>query len=112
MPRSKVVTVNGKQVNVKEYKIRELREDVLPRLTSAMDNMKIEEIATKNLGDVIPILEGKLVEFFPELTEADIDEAYPSEIEALIEAWVDVNFTGLKRIYRPVLALAKMGAQL
>jgi len=106
MPRSKIVTVNGKSITIKESKIKELKEDVIPRLSGITDS---KGLAGKEVKDIIPILESKLVEFFPEITEADIEEAYPSEIEALVEAWIEVNFTGLKKIYRPVLALAKMG---
>lgn len=106
MPRSKTVTVNGKQINVKEYKVRELREDVLPKITDLLDG---EKLGSKELPDLVPLLESKLVELFPGLTEADIEESYSSEIEALIEAWVDVNFTGLKKVYRPLLSFAQMG---
>lgn len=106
MPRSKVVTVNGKQITVKEYKIKELREDFLPKLASVLD---MQELAGKEMKDLVPLFESKLAEFFPELTEADIEESYPSEIEALIEALIEVNFTGLKKIYQPLLSLARAG---
>lgn len=106
MPRSQLVTINGKKITVKEFKIRELREDVLPKLSNIVD---VKDMEVKETKDLIPVFESKLTEIFPEITEADIEESYPSEIEALIEAWVNVNFTGLKKLYRPVLALAKMG---
>jgi len=106
MPRSKIVTINGKQITVKEHKIKELREEIIPKITAVLDT---QEIASKGIKDLVPIFESKIVEFFPKVTEADIDESYPSEIEALIEAWVEVNFTGLKKLYRPLLSLAQMG---
>jgi hypothetical protein len=106
MPRNKTVTINGKQVIVREHKIKELRENIIPKLSSFMD---MQELAGKEIKDIIPLFEARLADFFPEITEADIDEAYPSEIEALLEAWIDVNFFGLKKIYKPVLSLARMG---
>jgi len=106
MPRNKTVTINGKQVTVREHKIKELREDIIPKLSSFMD---MQKLAGKEIKDIIPFFEARLAEFFPEITEADIDEAYPSEIEALLETWIDVNFFGLKKIYKPVLSLAQMG---
>lgn len=105
MPRNKTVTINGKQVTVKEHKIKELREDVIPKLSSFID---MQELTGKDIKDIIPLFEARLAEFFPEITEADIDEAYPSEIENLLETWIDVNFFGLKKIYKPVLSLARM----
>lgn len=102
MPRSQVVTVNGKQITVKELKIRELREEVLPKIDGLFSG---EDLKGKEAKDVFHLFEAKLTEFFPELTEADIEESYPSEIEGLIEAWVSVNFTGLRKLYRPASAL-------
>ena len=107
MPRSKVVTVNGKTITVKESKIRELRDDVMPKLTGSIS---AEELAGKEIKDIVPFLMSKITEIFPEVTEADIEESYMSELEALIEAWVNVNFTGIKRIYKPALALIKMAS--
>jgi hypothetical protein len=60
-----------------------------------------------NITEIIPVFEDKLVEFFPELTPADIGKSYPSEIEALVEAWIAVNFTGLKKVFQPLLSLAR-----
>ena len=106
MPRTETVTVNGKKITVKECKIRELKEDIFPKLTSVMDT---EDLAGKEVKDLIPVFISKITEIFPEITEADIEESYPSEIEALIEAWVNVNFTGLKKLAKQVLVLIKMG---
>ena len=107
MPRNKTVTVNGKQVTVKEHKIREFRENIIPKLSVAFE---AEDLTGKEIKDLIPLLESKLVEIFPEITESDIEESYPSEIEALITAWIDVNFMGLKKIYRPLFAFKKMAS--
>jgi len=42
---------------------------------------------------------------FPELTADDVKNAYPSELETLLEAFVEVNFTGIKRLIGPLMGL-------
>ena len=37
--------------------------------------------------------------------------AYMSEIEALVEAFIDVNFTGIKRLVKPLMNLIQAGIQ-
>ncbi|WP_256846911.1 hypothetical protein [Paenibacillus sp. Pae108] len=107
--RSKTVTVNGKQIVVREHKIKELREEVIPKILGALEN---EDFKDKEVKDLIPLLEQKLSEFFPGLSEADIEEAYPSEIEELITSWVDVNFFGVKKLMKPLLSLTRLGSSL
>lgn len=107
--RTKTVTVNGKQVVVREHKIKELRGEVLPKILGALEG---DDFKNKEVKDLIPVLEQKLAEFFPELSEADIEEAYPSEIEELITVWVDVNFFGVKKLMKPILSLTKLGSSL
>ncbi|GGF88495.1 hypothetical protein [Paenibacillus abyssi] len=102
--RTKTVTLNGKQVVVKEQKVKTLREDVAPKLFGILEGA--EDIEMK---DIVPHLEQRIAEFFPELSEADLDEAYPSEIEALIEAYIDVNFGGLKKVMKPLLSFLQKG---
>lgn len=105
--RTKTVTVNGKQVVVKEQKIKELREEVAPKVFAILDTSSVQDMQT---SDWIRLLESRVAEFFPELTEADIDEAYPSEIEALIQAYIDVNFSGLKKMAKPLLSFIQVGS--
>jgi hypothetical protein len=40
-----------------------------------------------------------------------VDNAYLSELEAGIEAFIDVHFLGLKSLIRPLMNLAQAGAQ-
>lgn len=104
MPRSKTVTVNGKQIVVKEAKVKELRGEILPKIGPMLDEVLGANKAT-DLAGIVPVIEQKLVEFFPDLTEKDLEESYPSEIEALVEAFIEVNFTGIRRVAGPLLSL-------
>lgn len=109
MPRNITVTLNGKQINVKEHKIKDLKEQIIPKISGLF---KMEEIAEKEANELIDLFSEKITEIFPDITIADLNEAYPSEIEALLEAWVSVNFTGLKKIYNPLMSLMQMGLRM
>ena len=48
---------------------------------------------------------------FPDITKEDVKNAYMSELEQLIEVFVEVNFTGLKRLIKPMMGLIQAGLQ-
>jgi len=48
-------------------------------------------------------------QLFPELTKDDVKNAYMSELEALVEAFVNVNFFGIKKLIQPMLKMAQAG---
>lgn len=104
--RNKTVTVNGKQIVVKEKRVSELRNDVLPKVINLIDG---DELKGTELNNILPLLEEKISEFFPDLSPDDVDNAYPSEIEDLIRAFIDVNFAGLKKIIPLASGLLKIG---
>ena len=102
MPRSKVVTVAGKEIAVTERKIKEL-EELANQLGDSLDGvLKANNIVGAKQA-VIGLLYEKLPLIFPGLAEDDIKEAYPSEIESLVDAFVEIHFFTLKRLF-PVLA--------
>lgn len=103
--RSKIVTINGKKVTVKEKRIIELREEIAPKIFGIFDG-GLEGLDT---ADLIPFLEEKVSEIFPELSPEDIDNAFPSELEELIQAFIDVNFGGIKKILPALSGLIKVG---
>lgn len=100
MPRSQVVTVNGKTITVAEKRIGEL-ETLASRL-----GISVESLLKLELKALLPaLLYEKLPELFPELTADDVKNAYPSEIEALMEAFFTVNGAGLKRLAAPLWSI-------
>ncbi|MBC7340950.1 MAG: hypothetical protein H5U02_00590 [Clostridia bacterium] len=111
--RTKVVTLNGKQVTVREHKVKELREEVIPKIERVFgeQGLDLSKMADASLGSLIETFEDKLAEFFPDVSKEDIENSYISEVEALVEAWIEVNFTGLKRVMPPLLSLMRMGSQ-
>ncbi len=108
MPRSKVVIVNGKSVTVKEQRVGEL-EALATKLGMSLDALLAVNTAAALGGVMKNFLVEKIPELFPDLTQDDVVNAYPSELEALVEAFIDVNFFGLKRLAGPFYGLVRAG---
>jgi len=102
--RSKTVEIAGKEIIIRELKIREIKDNVIPKIGTAW-----KEVSGGEVAEVVDRLGEQVVDVFPELKGLDIQDCYPSEIEAFVEAWIDVNFTGVKRLLGPLLSLAKLG---
>lgn len=103
--RTKTLTIADTTITISEYKIKKLKEEVLPKLGPAWSALK--DVDTANIIDAIG---DQFKVIFPELKNIDIDDCYPSEIENFVEAWIEVNFTGLKRLVGPLLYFAKLGS--
>lgn len=110
MPRTKNVTVAGKEYVVQERRIGELKQLVADLFPGS--GGKLSEVDPTKLFDleIDDVLYTKFPELFPGLTAEDVDNAYMSEIEALVEAFVDVNFFGLKRLVASLMQMAQAGA--
>lgn len=107
--RSKAVSIAGKDLRIEEKRIGDLEKliaELFPSSEGKIANIDLQ----KELGSLdFDILYKKLPALAPELTRADIQNAYMSEVEALLEAFIDVNFLGLKRLLKPMLTLAQSG---
>lgn len=101
--RTQTVNIAGKTITIQEKKIKYFREEMLPKIKPAW-----ESILATNVNLVADTLLVQVPDLFPELDGIDLDECYPSEIEAFVEAWINVNFTGIKRLAGPVMSLLKM----
>lgn len=112
MARSKTVEVAGEKAVVREKKIGEL-ETLAQKLFEDAASLGITE--TTGVGDALKLgtglLYSKAEEIFG-LKPETVKEAYPSEIEALVEAFVDVNFFGLKKLGGSLLQVAQTARSL
>lgn len=110
MPRTQKVSIAGKEIVVQERRIGELKQLVADLFPGS--GGKLSEVDPSKLFDleVEDVLYKKLPDLFPGLTAEDVDNAYMSEVEALIEAFIDVNFFGLKKLIGPLMNLAQLGA--
>ena len=105
--RSKSIEIAGKDIVIRERKIGYLKETLLPKIEPAWGSIVAGEIM-----DLVDNLGAQMVEIFPELQGIELEECYPSEIEDFMEAWIDVNFTGLKRLLKPLWSLIQKGKAL
>ena len=105
--RSKAVKIDNKTITLNEQKIKVLKGEILPKIAPAW-----KAIIDGDTSEMVDKLGEQLQEIIPELKQIKIEDCYPSEIEAFLEAWIDVNFTGLKRLVGPLLSLVKMGLHL
>ncbi|MCL5045567.1 MAG: hypothetical protein M1598_01970 [Actinobacteria bacterium] len=108
MPRSKVVTVAGKTITLHEKRIGEL-EALAERVGASFDEVLGANGAKDLKSALTAVLYGKLPELFPELSAEDVRNAYPSELEGLLEAFVEVNFQGVRRVAGPLIGLVQAG---
>lgn len=110
MPRSQKVTVAGKEITVTERKIKEL-EALAAELAGLADQILKANSAQDAKEVLLQLLYDKLPVLFPPLTAEDVKEAYPSELEALVQAFIDLHFFSLKKLAGPVLAIVQAGLQ-
>ena len=96
--RTETVEINGKKIEIKEKRNREL-QDMVKQFKTELSEVEIGENANSALMSLFDFLKDKLLVLFPELTDEDLLDAYPSEIESLIEAFVTVNFTGIRKVW-------------
>lgn len=108
MPRSRIVTVNGKTLKIEEKRIGEL-EALAEKVGASFGGALAANTVGDLSGTVKAVLYEKIPEIIPELTSDDIKNAYPSEIEALVEAFVDVNFTGVRQLLGQAMPLLQAG---
>lgn len=107
--RNKVVKIGDKEILVVEKKIKELKKLSKDISVSFNDLLKID-LDNKTTDDVFNIifeqLEDKITIISPQLTNEDIENAYISEIEELLIAFIEVNFIGAKKVISQVMKLA------
>jgi len=111
MPRNKIVKFAGKDIDVKEKKIGELEILVRELFPSTKGKLKNLDKALNDLEIDWDLLYKKLPIIFPEITEDDVKNAYMSDLEKLIGAFVDVNFFALKQMIPKLMLLAQTGSR-
>ena len=109
--RNKIVKFAGKDIDVKEKKIGELEILVRELFPSTKGKLKNLDKALNDLEIDWDLLYKKLPVVFPDITEDDVKNAYMSDLEKLIGAFVDVNFFALKQMLPKLMNLAQIGLQ-
>jgi hypothetical protein len=109
--RNKIVKFAGKDIDVKEKKIGELEILVRELFPATKGKLKNLDKALNDLELDWDLLYKKIPVVFPEITEDDVKNAYMSELEKLLGAFVDVNFFALKKMIPKLMLLAQTGSQ-
>ena len=109
--RNKIVKFADKDIDVKEKKIGELEILVRELFPSTKGKLKNLDKALNDLEIDWDLLYKKLPIIFPEVTEDDVKNAYMSDLEKLIGAFVDVNFFALKQMIPKLILLAQTGSR-
>ena len=111
MPRNKIVPIGEKKINVQERRVGELEELTKQLFPSTKGKLKNLDKALNDLELDWDLLYKKLPVVFPDITEDDVKNAYMSDLEKLIGAFVDVNFFAIKQMIPKLMALAQTGSQ-
>jgi len=109
--RNKIVKFADKDINVQEKRIGELEILVRKLFPSTKGKLKNLDKALNDLELDWDLLYKKLPVVFPDITEEDVKNAYMSDLEKLIGAFVDVNFFALKQMIPKLMLLAQTGSQ-
>jgi len=109
--RNKIVKFADKDIDVKEKKIGELEILVRELFPSTKGKLKNLDKALNDLELDWDLLYKKLPVVFPDITEDDVKNAYMSDLEKLLGAFVDVNFFALKQMLPKLMLLAQTGLQ-
>ena len=109
--RNKIVKFADKDINVQERKIGELEILVRELFPATKGKLKNLDKALNDLELDWDLLYKKLPVVFPDITEDDVKNAYMSDLEKLIGAFVDVNFFALKQMIPKLILLAQTGSQ-
>lgn len=110
MARSKKITINEKEFVVKECRIKEL-EALIEKFKGDFDAVTTIKSAEDLKQVVGALLRTRLPSLIPGLQEDDISNAYPSEIEEALEGFIEVNFTGMRKLVSQIFSLAHVASR-
>jgi hypothetical protein len=108
--RNKIVKFADKDIDVKEKKIGELEILVRELFPATKGKLKNLDKALNDLEIDWDLLYQKLPIVFPDITPDDVKNAYMSDLEKLIGAFIDVNFFALKQMLPKLMLLAQTGS--
>ena len=97
--RTKIVKVADKDILIQEKTIGEIKR-IVNDLNIDFSKLMQTEIEKDNfLNEVLLIIQDRIVILFPQLKDIDMDNVYISELEGLIDGFLEVNFSMLKKVF-------------
>jgi Ca2+-binding EF-hand superfamily protein len=109
--RDKVVKFASKEIRIEEKRIGELEKIVAELFPESKGNIQKIDLGKLLEQAGFDLLYKKLPVIFPDIAKEDVKNAYMSELEQLIEVFIDVNFQGIKRLIGPLMNLVQAGLQ-
>lgn len=109
--RDKVVKFASKEIRIEEKRIGELEKIVAELFPESKGNIQKIDLGKLLEQAGFDLLYKKLPIIIPDITKDDVKNAYMSELEQLIEVFIDVNFQGIKRLIGPLMNLVQAGMQ-
>ena len=103
--RTKIVKVSNKEILIQEKTIGEIKK-IVTDLNIDFSRLMETEIDKDNfLNEVLLILQDRIEILFPQLKDVDMDNVYISELEALVDGFLEVNFLMLKKVFMKVTTM-------
>ena len=97
--RTKIVKVADKDILIQEKTIGEIKR-IVNDLNIDFSKLMQTEIEKDNfLNEVLLIIQDRIEILFPQLKDIDMDNVYISELEGLIDGFLEVNFSMLKKVF-------------
>ena len=103
--RTKIVKVADKDILIQEKTIGEIKK-IVNDLNIDFSKLMQTELEKENfLNEVLLIIQGRIEILFPQLKDVDMDNVYISELENLIDGFLEVNFSMLKKVFMKVTTM-------
>lgn len=97
--RTKIVKVASKDILIQEKTIGEIKK-IVNDLNIDFSRLLETEIEKDNfLNEVLLIIQDRIEILFPQLKDVDMDNVYISELEALVDGFLEVNFSMMKKVF-------------
>ena len=89
----------SKDILIQEKTIGEIKK-IVNDLNIDFSRLLETEIEKDNfLNEVLLIIQDRIEILFPQLNDVDMDNVYISELEALIDGFLEVNFSMMKKVF-------------
>ena len=103
--RTKIVKVADKDILIQEKTIGEIKK-IVNDLNIDFSKLMQTELEKENfLSEVLSIVQDRIEILFPQLKNIDMDNVYISELENLIDGFLEVNFSMLKKVFMKVTTM-------
>ena len=103
--RTKIVKVADKDILIQEKTIGEIKK-IVNDLNIDFSKLMQTELEKENfLNEVLLIIQGRIEILFPQLKDVDMDNVYISELESLVDGFLEVNFSMMKKVFMKVTTM-------